>query len=387
MRDASGTVIGILNTALNVTDNVRVAKEISRQRGLLAAIVENSPTGIASFDRDMRLVSLNSTWARFAGVDPDTSLGRTIYEIMPSTNELRDFHTRVLKGESLSLSDVEYLHPGDTRPSYCDVYFRPLRVPSGEIDGIVVSAVDVTGRHELDRQKDDFLALASHELKTPVTTIKGSAQMGKRLAERLENERLARILTVIDEQSNRLTRLINELLDVTQLGAGSLAVHHEPLDLGALVADVAGNLELAAPDFKLDLDLPPAPVTVPGDHARLEQVVMNLVHNAIKYSGDSHNVEIKVSTEQHNDGSGPRDEAVVAVRDYGVGVPAEQQPHVFERFFRGRNVDARHYDGLGLGLFISHGIVERHGGRMWLESVEGKGSTFYFALPGVTSNE
>jgi signal transduction histidine kinase len=112
---------------------------------------------------------------------------------------------------------------------------------------------------------------------------------------------------------------------------------------------------------------------VEADRHRIEQVILNLLQNAIKYASDNQRAEVSVARHEG--------EAVVAVRDFGVGIPAEEQEQVFGRFFRASNVSARNYTGLGLGLFISHGIVTRHGGRMWLESTEGQGSTFYFALP------
>ena len=170
-----------------------------------------------------------------------------------------------------------------------------------------------------------------------------------------------------------MTRLIDELLDVSRIQSGALAFYEELVDLRGLVEDVVGSLELSAPDFTFSMELPPTPVTVSADRQRMEQVLYNLLQNAVKYSGNSRLVEVSVAV------SG--DEVVTSVQDYGVGIPAEQQSQVFERFFRGSNVETRHYAGLGLGLFISRSIVARHGGRMWLRSVEGEGSTFYFALP------
>lgn len=377
IRGESGEVTGILNTVSDVTESVRIQQEIERQRKTLKAIVEGSPVGIALFDRNMRLVDFNTNWAAFTGVDPGVAPGQSLYDISPYSNESKDLHARVLGGENVFLQDTRYTRRAETKPSYYDIYYSPLPDQTGAIGGVLIAVVDVTHRHELDRQKDDFLALASHELKTPVTTIKGSAQVARRTAQQLDDEKLIRLLGIVEEQANRLTRLINELLDVTHTGAGMLAMEMEPLDLREPIEAVVRNIELTAPDFTFELDLPPVPTTVRGDRQRLEQVLTNLVHNAVKYSGDERKVEVTASIRE--DDSGP--EVVVAVRDNGVGVPAEQQPHVFERFFRGRNVDIRHYDGLGLGLFIAHGIISTHSGRMWLESVEGQGSTFYFSLP------
>ena len=247
-----------------------------------------------------------------------------------------------------------------------------MRDATGQVTGFLSALVDVTARHELERQRDEFLSIASHELKTPVTTIKGYAQAGQRVLRNAGDERLLRTLRIIDEQSDRLTRLINELLDVSRMHSGTLPLYQESFDLSTLVYEVVGNMQLTAPEWTLALDLAPA-APVHADRQRLEQVMLNLVQNAIKYSGTSRRVEVTVTCADR--------EIQTSVRDYGVGIPEAQQAFVFERFFRASNVDSRHYSGLGLGLFIAHGIIVRHGGRMWLESTEGVGSTFSFTLP------
>jgi signal transduction histidine kinase len=324
-------------------------------------------------------VTLNAEWARMAGTDVIAARGQILYDVLPNMRERQAAHQRALSGEAVDLDDVLYDLPGEDRPRHYEVHFRPIWDKDGAIAGTLVAASDVTARHEIDQQKDEFIALASHELKTPVTAIKGYAQSGLRAATKLGDERLERTLRVIDDQSNRLTRLINELLDVSRAQSNTLSLYAEPLDLRQLVHEVVNNLQLTAPAFTLDLQVPPRPTVVNADRQRIEQVLVNLVQNAIKYSGQSERVEISVRTE----GS----EVITTVRDFGVGIPLDQQEQVFERFFRARNVSSRHYSGLGLGLFIARGIVERQGGRMWLQSVEGSGSTFAFALPLLPTNE
>jgi signal transduction histidine kinase len=154
--------------------------------------------------------------------------------------------------------------------------------------------------------------------------------------------------------------------------SGALTLVRERLDYTELVGEVANSMELVALGMTFACLLPPAPVIIDGDRHRLEQVLINLMQNAVKYSGISRRVEITVTTDDA--------EVTTAVRDFGVGIPPEQQQHVFDRFFRASNVRDRQ-SGLGLGLFIASTIVTRHGGRMWLESIQGAGTTFYFTLP------
>ena len=379
VRGAGGIVTGVLSTTIDVTAQVQAQQQLEAQRGLLETMVAAAPVGIAFFDRDMRIVTLNAEWARMAGTDVITARSQILYDVLPNMRERQAAHQRALSGEAVDLEDVVYHLPGEDQPRHYEVHFRPIWDKDGAIAGTLVAASDVTARHEIDQQKDEFIALASHELKTPITAIKGYAQSGLRATTRLGDERLERTLRVIDDQSNRLTRLINELLDVSRTQSNTLSLYAEPLDLRQLVHEVVDNLQLTAPDFVLDLQMPALPTVINADRQRIEQVLVNLVQNAIKYSGQTERVEISVRTEGG--------EVITTVRDFGVGIPLDQQERVFERFFRARNVSSRHYSGLGLGLFIARGLIERHGGRMWLQSVEGVGSTFAFALPLLRDSE
>jgi PAS domain S-box-containing protein len=372
MYDAHGAISGLMSTITDVTEKVRGREEVEDQRALLETILEGSPIGLAFYDCDMRFLSCNAAWGRILGIDHTAVQGRRLYDIVPSAIERDAVHQRVLAGESIDLDNLLYAPADQDFVRYCDLHLRPVQDAEGEITGMLSAVVDVTGRHELDEQKDIFLALASHELKTPITTIKGYAQTGLRAVTKAGDERLIHNLRIINEQSDRLTRLINELLDVTRMQSGALTLVRGPLDYTELVREVANSMEIVALGMTFACLLPPDPVLLDGDHHRLEQVLVNLMQNAVKYSGSSRRVEITVT---------PGDaEVTTAVRDFGVGIPPEQQQHVFDRFFRASNVRDRQ-SGLGLGLFIASTIVTRHGGRMWLESTQGAGTTFYFTLP------
>ena len=372
MYNAHGAISGMLSTATDVTEKVHVREEVEDQRALLETILEGSPVGLAFYDRDLRFLSCNAAWGRMSGVDHTAVRGRRLYDIIPSAAERDPIHQRVLLGESIDLDNLAYLPGGRDTPRYCDLHLRPVQDAGGEVTGMLSAVVDVTTRYELDEQKDTFLALASHELKTPITTIKGYAQTGLRIVTKAGDERLIHNLRIINEQSDRLTRLINELLDVTRMQSGALTLVRERLDYTELVGEVANSMEMVALGMTFACLLPAEPVVLDGDRHRLEQVLINLMQNAVKYSGSSRRVEIAVTISTT--------EVTTAVRDFGVGIPPEQQQHVFDRFFRASNVRDRQ-SGLGLGLFIASTIVTRHGGRMWLESIQGAGTTFYFTLP------
>ena len=226
---------------------------------------------------------------------------------------------------------------------------------------------------DLSRLKDEFLSIASHELRTPVTSIKGYTQLAKALIGENDLTTSAEYLDVALDQIDRMSRLILELLDVSRIETGRLEIRREAIDWTPFVRSVANRVHTAASDREFILDLPEASSEINGDRDRLEQVLGNLLENAIKYSPDGSDILIKVKA----DG----DRIVTAIADRGIGIPTDEIALVFERFHRGRHVSATNYGGLGLGLYISKQIIERHGGSIWVESREGQGTTFFFALP------
>jgi len=226
---------------------------------------------------------------------------------------------------------------------------------------------------DLSRLKDEFLSIASHELRTPVTSIKGYTQLAKTLIHENDLRTSEEYLDIALDQIDRMSRLILELLDVSRIETGRLEIRREPIDWSAFVHDVVHHHHTTVSDRRLALNVPVNGKRVIGDRDRLEQVLGNLLENAVKYSPDGS--EIIVSVEDRSE------QLVTSVRDRGIGIPADELGQVFERFHRGRQVSSTNYGGLGLGLYISKQIIERHGGSIWVESAEGVGTTFYFSLP------
>jgi PAS domain S-box-containing protein len=370
VRDESGELVGVLAASVDVTDKVEARGETESQRALLETIYEGVPVGIAFYDRQMRLISFNKRWVELSGTGDSAAIGAVLYDLAPAALASADAHRSALEGEPSRRLDVEYVRPGETEPHYYDMYFQPVRDSSGEVMGMLAAVIDMTAQHHLEKQKEEFLAIVSHELRNPVTAIKGYAQMAARTTAHLD-DRVTHALTTISRQADRLKRLIGDLLDVSRLQSGPLLLERARVDLREPLRDVAGGLELASEEFQIEVRLPDEPLWVEADRSRMEQVVGNLLDNAMRYSGDSRLIELEAGR--------MGDEAVVSVRDHGVGIPEEQRERIFDQFYRATNVRER-VAGLGLGLFISHGIVAAHGGRMWLESNEGKGSTFCFAL-------
>jgi signal transduction histidine kinase len=230
------------------------------------------------------------------------------------------------------------------------------------------------------RLRDEFLSVAAHELRTPITSLLGYSQVVQRRATRNPalDERTRHALQVIEGQAERLSRLITSLLEVSRLAMGHFHVHLEPLDLCGLVRRIGEEVQPMLDGHTLELAYPQQPVMIEGDAARLEQVLQNLIQNAVKYSPGGG--PISISLELRNT------EAVLAVTDHGSGIPAAAVPHLFQRFFRAAHTAQANTAGMGIGLYVVHEIVVQHGGSVEVTSEEGSGSTFTVRLPREAHN-
>ncbi|HKS25357.1 MAG TPA: ATP-binding protein [Thermoanaerobaculia bacterium] len=225
---------------------------------------------------------------------------------------------------------------------------------------------------DLSRLKDEFLSIASHELRTPVTSIKGYTQLAKTLIRENDLATSEEYLDIALDQIDRMSRLILELLDVSRIETGRLEIRREPIPWASFVREVV-HRHPAGSERTLHLSIPDITKEISGDRDRLEQVLGNLLENAAKYSPDGSDIYVHVEDRG--------DQIVTSVCDRGIGIPADELGQVFERFHRGRQVSSTNYGGLGLGLYITKQIVERHGGAIWVDSKERAGTTFYFSLP------
>ncbi|MBK0378311.1 PAS domain-containing sensor histidine kinase [Mucilaginibacter segetis] len=245
-------------------------------------------------------------------------------------------------------------------------------INEGEIIKWFGTNTDIDEQKKLERQKDDFLGIASHELKTPVTSIKAYAQvLGAMLSKEGEDKKADMVLKM-DAQLNRLTNLIGDLLDVTKINSGKILFNKSWFNFNEAVKDTISDIQHTTNKHILVMDFKETG-TIYSDKERIGQVITNLVTNAIKYS--PHSNRIIISTELDNA------DVVVCVQDFGIGIPDDKKEKVFEQFYRVSGTKQHTFPGLGLGLYISSEIIRREGGKMWVNSIEGKGSTFCFSLP------
>ncbi|MEE8372669.1 MAG: ATP-binding protein [Dehalococcoidia bacterium] len=275
---------------------------------------------------------------------------------------------------------------GETRAQKKDgsiihVEFSISRIPETDPPEFITVARDITERkeaeealREVDRLKAEFVANTSHELRTPLQGIMGSTKL--MLAGKVTDPETQReFLTIIDKQSERLTELINDLLDVSRMESGRFNIEKEPTSLVDVVHDAVMELDNLAAETAIEIreDVPPQLPEVEADPKRMKQVVINLLSNAIKFSDEGGQITVSARAKD--------EEVLISVADQGSGIPEEAIPHLFQRFYQVDGSSTRSSGGSGLGLYISGQIVEAHGGRIRVESKLGEGSTFSFAVP------
>jgi PAS domain S-box-containing protein len=357
--------------------NARLYQQVDDERARLDAIIENSGDGVMILDADRTIQAWNQTLTSMTGVPPEEAIGRHCYEVL-------DLHNR--QGVSVCQTacplvktpeDGRLYVEGNTRRadgmeiSVADNY-SPQYDKDGRLLSVIGTVRDVSRQREAEELKSTLLSVISHELKTPVSIIKGYAGTLVRQDADWDRETLAEGLAIIEEEADKLNELINNLLDASRLQAGGLKLQLAYLDLPTMAEKSVDKLRTQTDKHTFSVDFPANFPPVKGDYERLREVLSNLIRNAIKYSPDGGLIRIG--------GLVKEDEVQVYVSDEGIGIPASEQEHIFDRFARVDNSLTRQMPGAGLGLFLVKAVIEAHGGRVWVESRPGRGSTFNFTL-------
>ena len=278
---------------------------------------------------------------------------------------------RSLKHGEVIIGEEVKIRRGDGSWGVLRVNSAPIRDSEGRVVAAVAAFDDITAIRELEERREDDIRMISHDLRNPLTPIMGQSSLLRRRLAAMGLEREARSADAILKNAQRMNSMIQELVESARIEAGRLELHKEPTDLCALIMDIIERLGASGERARLRLECGEKLPAVLADHDRLERAIVNLVSNALKYSAPDTLVVVRVEQRDNM--------VVVSVIDRGVGIPRDELPHIFERFYRART--AKRAEGLGLGLYITRLIVEAHGGRIWAESEVGKGSTFSFALP------
>jgi two-component system phosphate regulon sensor histidine kinase PhoR len=341
--------------------------ELEQQRRDTAYLADLIGVGIVHVDDTLR-VDLGNTAAHvFLDRAPRSMIGRTTIEAFVD-GRIEDIVRDAL--ETGAATGEVPVRGGDGQ----SLVIRARRSP---VRGVWVVLEDVTELRRLQQIRAEFIDNLSHELRTPLTTVSLLAETLQRESDQASDVIPARMrerIGKIQEETGHIVQMVNELLDLSRIESGGAVVHLDDVDLGALAATSSERLRLFAErqGVELVLDVPDDLPPVRGDDARLGQVFLNLVHNAVKFSPDGGRVTVGVAD--------AGDELVASVSDEGVGIPRTAISRIFERFYKVDRARVRG-GGTGLGLSIARHVVEQHGGRIWVESEEGRGSTFSFALP------
>jgi PAS domain S-box-containing protein len=380
IRSSSGKIIGASKIARDISEH----KTAAEKQGVLAAIVNTSDDTILSKTLDGIITSWNKAAVKMFGYTEAEAIGQHISLIIPPErlNEEAYIIGEVSKGNSVDhFQTIRRAKNGDLVPISLSV--SPVTDANGKVIGASKIARDISAEQaaqqetarlyeqlkELNAKKDEFIGLASHELKTPLTSINGYLQiLGKRIAD--QKDQL--FLQKAQQQVGKLTSLVNDLLDVSKIEAGKLHFANENFSIRDVIQDAIDLISHANNNYQITLHTSDGDCLIKGDAHRIEQVVVNLLSNSIRYSPGRKQIEVYLS---HTD-----KEVKVGIKDLGVGIASDKLVDIFSRYYR-INEGNSNISGLGIGLYLCYEIVTRHSGKIWAESEPNVGSTFWFTLP------
>jgi len=357
--DALGALAANAAGALSTAE---LYQRVAVEREQSVAILANIADGIVAVDRDGHVVVWNAAAEQITGIPAAEAHGRTPAQVLQRDLESEHGSTNRLVAIQRGSEDV-----------WLSLSEAVMRDPAGAIAGRIFAFRDISAERAVEQMKSDFVSTVSHELRTPLTSIYGFAEtLLRRDIEFGESERRT-FLGFIASESERLTRIVDALLNVARLDTGDLQVSLEPTDIGAVVADAVSTVEGNGHRFEVEVE--GGALRAQADPDKLRQVLDQLVANAVKFSPGGGLVRVEARRR--------RDGVEISVADEGVGIPASQRERIFSKFYRGGENGPP--TGTGLGLFIAQGLVSAMGGRIWVDSEEGRGSRFTFELPAARS--
>ena len=372
ITNAARKTLGFVFSCLDVTDNIRIHNKLKESEQKFKRLFNSNIIGVFITDSKGNVFDANDVFLKMIGYNRSDLKKGVISWNKLTPKEFKDIGTKKLKeiidtGEVLPF-EKEYIRKDESRV--------PILIGGTLMNKkkqtIIRFAIDITESKELEKRKDEFISMASHELKTPITTLKIFGQLLDKYFQTKNDPKAVSYITKMSTQLDRIVNLIDELLDVTRITSGKIQLFNEVFPIDALVDSVVEDMQAVTKTQVLSKH-GSVTATVLADKNRIAQVLVNLLTNAIKYSPVQTRITIKTSID--------KDAIVISVQDSGIGISGENQKHIFERFYRVNGKEKKTISGLGLGLYISKQIIELNKGKIWLTSQKGKGSKFYISLP------
>lgn len=346
--------------------------EFERRR--LDSVLEHMTDGVIATDRRGSINIINTAALQMTGIDDSTvAMGQSILEVLQISDRynLRE----LLDNQEELLLDFST----DERQLIIRAYFSLIQRASGFISGLVIVLHDVTEQQRIELERRQFVSNVSHELRTPLTSVKSYVDALQEGA--IDDPEVARnFLAVAQDETTRMIHMINDLLELSRMDSGTMKLETEYVNVGELFNYILNRFDMIIANddkpekyYTIKREIPKVQIWVELDTSKFTQVIDNIMNNAIKYSPDGGVVTARMIDNQK--------EVVLSITDQGLGIPKKDLGHIFDRFFRVDKARSRAQGGTGLGLAISKEIIERFGGRIWVESAEGQGSTFSISLP------
>lgn len=348
--------------------------ELKRSREHYKLVVDTvKDYAIYTLDPDGYITSWNEGAKKIKGYKAKEVIGKhfSIFYPQERVSKKDPWNTLKIAVEKGRFEDESLRTRKDGSTFWADVVITSLIDEQGKLQGFSQITRDMTKHRELDKRKDEFITIASHELKTPITSIKVFNQIMQKLSFKRKDKEFLHYLDRMEGQINRLTEIITDLLDVSKIQAGKLEFKKDFFNLNELTKEIVEDIQTTTNKHKIIIE-EKSTKNIFGDRDRIGQVLTNFLTNAIKYSPNSDKIVVRIIPQ--------KDGVTIGVQDFGIGISKEDQEKIFERFYRVYTGDEKTFPGLGMGLYISSDIIKRHNGRIWVESEKGKGSTFYFTL-------
>jgi PAS domain S-box-containing protein len=353
-----------------LVDELRQADERSAK---LAAIVESSDDAIIGKDLGGIVTSWNRGAAQIFGYNEADIVGQPILKLIPEDLQHEEplILARLRKGEKIDHYET-IRRTQDGRLINVSLTISPIRDKEGRVTGVSKIARDITEQKRDEQRKNDFIGMASHELKTPLTSLNALVQVLQHKLKASNDPFVPQALSKAALQTKKMTGLINGFLNISRLESGKLEIIPQAFDLIALITGEVEEIMLTVTGHTFYFK-PTGPIDLYADREKIGSVISNLLSNAVKYSPKGKSVYISCSLQDN--------EVQVCIRDEGMGIKPHDQPRIFDRYYRAGSEHTRNISGFGVGLYLSSEIIQRHHGRIWVESEKGVGSSFYFTLP------